>query len=119
LFHLSVAKVYLDVGLLSKEERASAGAMVASMWGGGASHAAPVWKRWGSHPSGEEEVGTKRCGRSGRGAGVEETGPSHASGVGCGAEGSSPNEGVGCGGGADGVRIRETKTEQTWLSGHA
>jgi hypothetical protein len=63
LFHLSVAKVYVDIGLLSEKERASAEAMVAAMWGGGAGRAAPVWKRRGSHPSSMEEVGTKRCGR--------------------------------------------------------
>jgi hypothetical protein len=44
-FHLSVAKVDLDVGLLSKEERASAGAMTMSIWGGGVGREAPVWKR--------------------------------------------------------------------------
>ena len=63
LFHLSVSKVNLDVGLLSGEERGSVGAMAASMWGGGAGHAASVWKRRGSHPSGLEEVGVKQCGR--------------------------------------------------------
>jgi hypothetical protein len=52
LFYLSIAKIDMDVGLLSKEERASAGAMAASMRGGGAGCAAPVWKRRGSHPSG-------------------------------------------------------------------
>ena len=65
LFHLSVAKVDLDVRLLSEEERANVGAMVAAMWGGGAGCAAPVWKRRGSHPS-----GVKRWARSG----VEEAG---------------------------------------------
>jgi hypothetical protein len=52
LFHTYVAivpseccKSDLDVGLLSEEERASAGAMVVSMWGGGAGRVAPVWKR--------------------------------------------------------------------------
>jgi hypothetical protein len=45
LFHLSIAKVDLDVGLLSEEERASLGAMAVSMWGGGAGRAVPVWKR--------------------------------------------------------------------------
>ena len=47
LFHLSVAKVDIDVGLLSEEERASAGVMAASMWGRGASHTSPVWKTRG------------------------------------------------------------------------
>jgi len=66
-FHLSVAKVDIDVGLLSEEERASAGVMAASMWGRGASHTVPVWKTRGSQPSGVEEVGAKRCGRGGQG----------------------------------------------------
>jgi hypothetical protein len=47
-FHLSVAKVDLDVGLLSEEERASAGAMVASLW-----------KKRGSYMSGVEEAGIR------------------------------------------------------------
>jgi hypothetical protein len=47
LFHLSIAKVDLDVGLLSEEERPSLGAMVVLMWGGGAGHAVQVWKRHG------------------------------------------------------------------------
>jgi hypothetical protein len=42
VFYLSVTKVDLDVGLLSDEERASAGAMTTSMWGGGVGHAASV-----------------------------------------------------------------------------
>ena len=66
---LSVVKVDLDVGLLSEEERASAGAMATSMWIGRAS---PVWKRRGNHPSGMEETDTKQCERGGRGAGVKE-----------------------------------------------
>jgi hypothetical protein len=48
VFHLSVAKVDLDVGLLSEEERASAGAMVASLW-----------KKRGSYMSGVEEAGIR------------------------------------------------------------
>jgi hypothetical protein len=94
LFHLSVAKVDLNVELLSEEEKASAGAMAASMWGGGTSHAAPVGKRRGSHPSGVEEVGAKLCGRGGRGVGVEETRLSHLGGVGSRVEGSGPNAGA-------------------------
>jgi hypothetical protein len=47
LFHLRVAEVDMDVGLLSEEERASAGAMAASMSGGDVDRAAPLWKRWG------------------------------------------------------------------------
>ena len=84
LVHLSVAKLDLDVGLLSEEERASAGAMTASMWGAGTGHAAGV-----------EEAGAKRCVRGGRGASVEETGPSHPDGVCSGAEGSGLNVGAG------------------------
>jgi hypothetical protein len=84
LFHLRIAKVDL-VGLLSEEERASAGAMAASMWRGGVGRAAPVWNRRESHPSGVEEAGVKRCGRDERGAGVEETRLSHPGGVGSGA----------------------------------
>jgi hypothetical protein len=42
LFHLSVAKVDLGLGLLSEKERASMGAMAVSMWGGGVGCAAPV-----------------------------------------------------------------------------
>ena len=61
LFNLSVAKVDLDVGLLSEEERASAGAMAVLMWGGDIGLTVLVWKRWGSHPSGVEEVRAKRC----------------------------------------------------------
>ena len=57
LFHLSVVKADLDVGLLSEEERACVGAMAASMWGEGAGRTTLVWKRRGSHPSGMEEVG--------------------------------------------------------------
>jgi hypothetical protein len=61
-------KVDLDMGLLSGEERASAIAIVASMWGGGAGRVAPVWKRRRSHPSGVEEarreaVWKRRAGR--------------------------------------------------------
>jgi hypothetical protein len=63
LFHLNIAKIDLDVGLLSEEERASVGSMAASIWGGGAGYTTPVWKRQGSHPSGVEEAGAKRCGR--------------------------------------------------------
>ena len=44
VFHTYVAKVDLDVGLLSEEQRASVGVMAASMWGG-AGCVAPVWKR--------------------------------------------------------------------------
>jgi hypothetical protein len=84
LFHSSIAKVDL-VGLLSEEERASAGAMAASMWRGGAGRATPVWNRRESHPSGVEEAGAKRCGRGGRGASVKETRLSHPGGVGSGA----------------------------------
>jgi hypothetical protein len=80
----------MDVGLLSEKERASAGAMTASIWGGGTGSAAPVWKRRGSHPSSVEEMGAKRCGRGRRGVGVEETGPSHQGIVGSGAKGSDP-----------------------------
>ena len=69
----------------------------------------PVWKRRGSHPSGMEEVGAKRCGRDGRGAGVEETGLSHPGGVCSGAEGSGPN--------TSGAQIRETRPEQARASG--
>jgi hypothetical protein len=57
LFHLSVAKVDLDVGLLSEEERASVGAMAALMWGGVIGHMMLVWKRRGSHLSVMEEAG--------------------------------------------------------------
>jgi hypothetical protein len=89
--------------LLSEEERASAGAMVALMWAGGAGRIALVWKRWGSHPSSVEEVGAKQCRRGERGAGVEETGPSHPSGVGNGAEGSGPNAGAGSEAGVGGA----------------
>jgi hypothetical protein len=85
LFHLSVAKVDLDVGLLSEEERASVGAMAALMWGGVIGHMMLVWKR----------------GR--RGASVEETGPNHPGGMGSRAEGSGSNTGVGSGAGAGGV----------------
>ena len=81
LFYLSVSKVNLNVGLLSGEERGSVGAMAASMWRGDAGRAASVWKRRGSHPSGVEEVGAKRCERGGRGVGVEETGPNLLGGV--------------------------------------
>jgi hypothetical protein len=42
LFHLSVAKVDLDVGLLSEEEISSVGAMTMSIWGGGVGCEAPV-----------------------------------------------------------------------------
>ena len=56
---MSVAKVDMDVGLLSEEDRASAGAMAVSMWEGGAGRAALVCKRRGSHPSGVEEVWRK------------------------------------------------------------
>jgi hypothetical protein len=118
LFHLSVAKVDLNVGLLSEEEGASAGAMAASMWGGGVGRVAPVWKRRGSHPSGVEEVGAKRCGRGGRGIGVEETGPSHRCDMGSGAKGSGPNAGAGSGVSMSGARIQETRVEQAWASGH-
>ena len=100
LFHLNVAKIDLDVGLLSEEERASTGAMAASMWGGGAGRAAPVWKRRGSQLSGVEEVGAKRCGR---GAGVEVTGLSHLGDMGSGAKGSGPNMGTRSGAGAGGA----------------
>jgi hypothetical protein len=102
LFHLSVTKVDMDVGLLSKEESSSAGAMAVSMWGGGAGHTMSVWKRQGSHLSSVEEVGVKQCGRGGRGASVEEMGPSHRGGVGGGAEGSGPNAGAGSGAGVGG-----------------
>ena len=64
--------VDLDVGLLSEEERANAGAMAVLMWGGDIGLTVLVWKRWGSHPSGVEEVRAKRCGRGRRGTGVEE-----------------------------------------------
>jgi hypothetical protein len=119
LFHLSVAKVDLNVGLLSEEEGASAGAMTASMWGGDVGRVAPVWKRLGSHPSGMEEVGAKQCGRDGRGIGVEETGPSHPCNMGSGAKGSGPNAGARSGVGMSGARIRETRVEQAWASGLA
>jgi hypothetical protein len=58
LFHLSVAKVDLHVGLLSEQERASAGAMSSSMWVGGA----------GRRSAGVEETGesSKWCERGGR-----------------------------------------------------
>ena len=59
LFNLSVAKVDLDVGLLSDEEGASTGAMAALMWGRDAGCTAPAWKRWGSHPSDVKEAGVK------------------------------------------------------------
>jgi hypothetical protein len=81
LFYLSVVKVDLDVALLSEKERASAGAMAASMWGGGASRATPMWKRHGSHRSDVEEVGAKWCGRDGQDAGVEEMRLSHPDGM--------------------------------------
>ena len=42
LFPLSVAKIDLDVGLLSEKERASMGAIAASIWEGGAGRAVPV-----------------------------------------------------------------------------
>jgi hypothetical protein len=65
LVHLSVAKVDLDIELLSEEERASVRAMAASMWGGGTGRAMRVWKRRGSHSSGVQEAGAKQCGRGG------------------------------------------------------
>jgi hypothetical protein len=95
------------------------GAMAASMWGGGAGRAVLVWKRRGSHPSGVEEAGIKRCGRGGRGAGVKDTGPSHPGNMGSGVEGSGPNTSVGSGAGASSTRIRETRTKQVRASGHA
>ena len=67
LFYVIVVKLDLDVGLLSEEERASAGAMTTSMWGGGTGRTAPVWRE--SHPSDETGCGRggarRWCGRDG------------------------------------------------------
>ena len=49
----------------------------------------------GSHPSGVEAVGTKRCGRGGQDVGVKETEPSHSDNVGSGVEWSGANTGEG------------------------
>ena len=112
LFNLSVAKVDLDVGLLSEEDRASVGAMAASMWEEDVGRTTSGWKRQGSHPSGVDEVSMKWCGRGGRGGGVEEMGPSHLGGMGSGVEGSGPNVRVGSRADAGNARIRVTRAEQ-------
>jgi hypothetical protein len=124
-FHLSVAKVDLDVELLNEEERASVGAMAALMWGGDTGRAMPVWKRRGSHSSGVEEAGAKWCGRGRRGASVEEAGEvlvwkrRGRVSVGSRAEGSGLNTGTRCGAGAGGARIREMWMEQARVTGRA
>jgi hypothetical protein len=59
-----------------------------------------------------EEACEKWCGRDGRGAVVEETGPSHPGGIGSGVEENSSNTGAGSRAGAGGARIRETRAEQ-------
>jgi hypothetical protein len=55
----------------------------------------------GSHSSGVEETGAKRCGRGRRGVGVEETGPSRRG------QQSGPNTGTECGAGAGGTNLRD------------
>ena len=116
---MSVAKVDMDVGLLSEEDRASAGAMAVSMWGEDAGRTTSGWMWQESHPSGVDEVSMKWCGRGGRGGGVEEMGPSHPDDVGSEAEWSGPNTGTGSRAGVDGARIRETRAEHARTSGRA
>jgi hypothetical protein len=109
--------VLQNVGLLSEEEIASAGAMAVSMWEGGVG-CTLVWKRRGIHPSGVEEVGAKLCERGGRDAGVQEMGPSYPDDMGSGAEGSDPKADTGCEAGVGSARILKTRTEQTGAYGH-
>jgi hypothetical protein len=110
MFHLRIAKVDLNVWLSSDEERASAGAMTASMWGGGACLTTPVWKRWA-------EKSSKQRGRGGHEAVWKTRGLSHPDDMGSGAEGSSLNAGTGSRVGVGDARIRETRTEKARVSG--
>ena len=106
-FHPSVAKVDLDVGLLSEECGSHSGFDV------GRRHRSCSTGVGEAGESSErvEEVGAKRCGRGERGAGVDEMGPSHLDGMGSGAEGSGLNASAGSEAGAGGVRIQETRAE--------